>query len=259
MALMELYPEPPHLTIAIYPKACESECFTVACKLVKEFGCQPGGVVEVAPWGTPFELRSDLVERSTVLDVGRSAFDHIVAGDDAASRPIRAGYRKGRSGLAVVEYLAAPSGDRHPVAVSTSAEGLGIPVDLWRAPERSSATKVARWAVELLQALTTQCDALYGAIGVEYSLATPSDLATGVATPPSEFYLSRALAARVPGIQKAFMLDFQGGETVEWPSGWFFSGWGPFNSNNVTLPSDRIRPAAAGRLLGAAIVEGNVC
>jgi hypothetical protein len=55
MALMELYPEPPHLTIAIYPKACESECFTVACKLMKEFGCQPGGVVLTLITGSGFD------------------------------------------------------------------------------------------------------------------------------------------------------------------------------------------------------------
>jgi hypothetical protein len=253
MPRSDLYPEPPHLTIAVYPAGSESECFAAVCTLMEQVDCHPNGTVEVAPWEAAFELRSDLAGRSSIVQAERDQFRHIATGSDPSRRPVRAGYRRGRNNVAVVEYIAAPRDDRHPIAVSTEAETLGIPVGKWRKPERALGEQLARWAIDLLQRIATQCDVLYGAIGVEYSLATPSELANGVATLPSEVYLSRRLASDAPGTQGAFEYDFRDAEMTEWPTGWFYSGWSPFNSRNVTLPQSQIHPVKAGGFLGRAM------
>lgn len=256
MPRSNLYPEPPHLTIAVYPKGSESECFAAACQQVSQLGCHPNGTVEVAPWDAAFELRSDLAGQSSIVDAEHGEFQRIVAGGDPSGRPVRAGYSRGRSDIAVVEYLAAPRSDRHPIAVSTGAGTLGIPIEMWGKAERRSGEKLARWAVAVLHGIATQCNALYGAIGVEYSLATPSELANRSASLPSEVYLSRRLASDLAEIQDEFANDFRDAEIVEWPDGWFYSAWGPFNSRNVSLPETRVNPTKAGVLLGRFISNG---
>jgi hypothetical protein len=256
MSRSGLYPEPPHLTIAVYPAGTESECFASVCQLLAHLDCHPNGTVEVVPWEAAFELRSDLAGQSSIVHVESSEFQRIVAGSDPSRRPVRAGYRRARGDIVAVEYLAAPRIDRHPVAVSTGAATLGIPVEMWRKGERNAGEKLARWAVTVLREIAAQCDVLYGAIGVEYSLATPSELANGTAVLSSEVYLSRRLASHVPGLQDAFADEFSGAETVELSTGWFYSGWSPFNAGNVTLSQDRIHPERAGLLLGRSILNG---
>jgi hypothetical protein len=256
MSRSGLYPEPPHLTIAAYPAGPESECFASVCRLLTQLDCHPNGTVEVAPWETAFELRSDLAGQSSIVEVEQGEFQRIVAGSDPSRRPVRAGFRRARGDIAVVEYLATSRNDRHPIAVSTGAATLGIPVEMWGKAERSAGEKLARWAVNVLHGIVSQCDPLYGAIGVEYSLATPSQLANSIAALPSEVYLSRRLASDAPGIQDAFARDFSGAEIVEWPAGWFYSGWGPFNSRKITLPQAQIHPTRAGLLLGRSMSTG---
>lgn len=251
MPTSNLYPAPPHLTIAIYSAGSESECFAAICESITQVDCHPNGTVEVAPWEATFELRSDLAGQSSILDVDRERFTQLVAGQDASMRPIRAGYRV-RSDVVVVEYLASSGGDRHPIGISTGAGALGIPVEMWQKNERKSAGKLARWAIDVLQLVVTQCDPIYGAIGVEYSLATPHELASRNATLPSEVYLSRGLASDA-SIRDAFGNDFRGAEVAEWLAGWFYSGWEPFNSSGTTLPQSQIHPTRASAILGRAL------
>jgi hypothetical protein len=253
VAESKLYPEPPHLTIAVYPEGPENECFAAACRVVAGLGGRPTGVLELAPAGVAFEMRADLAGRSSVVEVGRTEFEQMVAGRDPAVRPVRAGYLARPGGIAVVEYLSAWRASRHPIAVSTAAGALGVPVDGWGRGERGAAARSVRWALQVLQGMTTNCAAVYGAIGVECDLATPGELASGAATLPSEIFLSRRAAAGMPGLWESFADNFRDGEIVEWPTGWFFSGWAPFNSRNVTLSPSRTRPRRAGMLLGRAV------
>lgn len=256
MSRSDLYPEPPHLTIAVYPAGSESKCFGAVCELLAQRDCRPSGTIEVAPWEVAFELRSDLVGHSRIIEEEEDHFQRIVAGRDSSRRPVQAGYCRGRSDVVVVQYLASSGSDRHPIAVSINAGALGIPVEMWRMTERNSGRKLARWAVDLLREITTRCDALYGAIGVEFSLATPIELANGVATLPAEVFLSRRLAFDLPGIRDAFADDFRDAETAEWPAGWFYSGVAPLNPKNSTRPQPSIRPTRAATLLGRSILKG---
>jgi hypothetical protein len=250
-----LYPEPPHLTIAVYPEAPESECFAVACGIVEQADCEPSGTVETAPWDMEFELRSDLAGRSSILDLPDDQFRSVVAGNDRSRRPVRAGYRGGPGAVVLVEYLAAPRNDRHPIAVSISAEALGIPTEMWGKQERTSASKSSRWALRILQEISMRTPVAYGAIGIEYSLATPSELASGDSGLPSEVFVSKELASIAPGITDALERDFQGGVVVEWPIGWFYSGWAPFNTENVSIQPSKSRSRSAARTLGYALLS----
>lgn len=250
-----LYPVPPHLTVAVYPEGSERECFAALCRLVEAMGCAPNGAVEVAPWDAKFELRSDLAGRSAILDVKPERFARIVAGEDEEGRAVRAGYRRKGGGLVLVEYLAASGDDRHPIAVSVSADGLGIPIGLWRKSERASAARLADWATNVLREATVGCGVWYGAIGVEYSLATPSELATGAALLTSEVFASRELVDHNADLRKALLDGFRGGVISEWSKGWFYSVWAPFNSGNATLSVDEAAIRRAGIALGRAVLN----
>lgn len=250
-----LYPEPPHLTVALYAEQPEHECFAALCRLVEGMGCVANGSVEVAPWDASFELRSDLAGRSAILDVKPDRFSRIVAGEDHSGRAVRAGYKRKGGGLVLVEYLAARGDDRHPVAVSVSADGLGVPADLWRKAERTSAARLADWATEVLRESTVQCGVWYGAIGVEYSLATPSELASGAAMLPSEVFVSRELTDSDTDLEKALSDAFRGGGIFEWPMGWFYSGWAPFNSGKSMPPVDKAIARRGGIALGRAVLN----
>lgn len=250
-----LYPEPPHLTVAVYVKDSERDCFAALCRLVEGMGCAPNGSVEMAPWDADFELRSDLAGRSTILDVKPDRFARIVAGEDDSGRAVRAGYQQNGSGLVLVEYLAARGNDRHPVAVSVSADGLGIPVGLWRKEERNSAARLANWATNILREAPAQCSIWYGAIGVEYSLATPSELASGAALLSSEVFVSQELIDSNGGLKNMLLDAFRGSEISEWPMGCFYSGWAPFNSGKLMLSVDRAGIRRAGIALGRAVLN----
>lgn len=244
------YPEPPHLTISLYPESTESECFASVCDVVGRAGCVPSGAVEVVPWDITFELRSELAGRSSVMDLSSGQFQHFVSGGDPAWRPVRVNYRIARRGTVLVEYLAATYSDRHPIGVSLAAGELGIPMESWNRRDRNAASKLARWATEVLKEVAVHCRVAYGAIGVEYSLATPSELADDTAALPTEVFLSKRIATDCPHIWDAFVHHFRDGSITEWPTGWFLSGWAPFNPNSVSLPLERRRPVNPGRQLG---------
>ena len=246
------YPMPPHLTVAIYPGQPEEECFSALCQLVEEFGCTPNGAIELAPWDASFEMRSDLAGRSLVIDAKPDQFARTVAGEDSAGRAIRAQYHSKKMGLILVEYLAATKGDRHPVAISVSARGLGTPIELWRKAERSSAIKLAQCTTTLLREATDRCSVLYGAVGVEFSLATPSELIDGSASLPTEIFVDRDVITSNRELAQYLSNAFHDGFISEWPAGWFHSGWAPFNPENATLNLDKALVRRTGIALGRA-------
>jgi hypothetical protein len=154
-----------------------------------------------------------------------------------------------------VEYLAAPAGDRHPIAVSVSASSLGIPLGLWRKQDQASAEKLADWSTKLLREATVRCGVWYGAIGVEYSLATPSELANGVALLPSEVFVAREIVDSNSSFKQALLDGFRGGVVSEWHTGSFYSGWAPFNPERATTSADSASSRRAAIALGRAVLE----
>lgn len=231
-----LYPEPPHLAVAVYPGLDEEGAFAAMCGVAEAAGCRPQGLVEVAPWDRAFELRSDLAEVASKLQVDPARFRSVVAGERETGRPVRAGYVHDRYGLVVVTYLAAPAGDRHPIAISLAAGPLGVPEAFWSAADRRAAGRLARWTANLLRSASSRTEAPYAGIGVEYTLATPSDLVRGVSTLPAEVFVSRALL--VPGgrLDAALRQDYGAVEEAVWGHGTFLSAWAPYNARKVTLP-----------------------
>ena len=93
-------------------------------------------------------------------------------------------------------------------------------------------------------------------LNLEFSLATPSALASGEAALPTEVFLSPKSVGSTPDIKTIFSHEFRGGEISEWPTGWFYSGWGPFNSRNATLPQEQVQSEDASIALGRAILNG---
>ncbi|MFI5713037.1 hypothetical protein [Kribbella sp. NPDC051620] len=237
-----LYPEPPHLTIAVWSPEDEESVFGRACDVVAAAGCVPAGVVQSAPRGQQYAMLQDLDDRSTA-QLDADAFETAVHGRDPVLRPLEAGYRSKRWGTVVVEHLFGTEGEKHPVAVSLAADRLGLPDSTWKASDRKAARRLAEWATGVLRELTLSTGAMYGAIGVEETLPTPSALRAGEPA-GSVVYVGSAL----PGVQARFRAAVPG---VQWPTGEFFPGWHPFAESPE--PVDRKGLAAASVALGQAL------
>lgn len=64
------------------------------------------------------------------------------------------------------------------MAVSLSADALGLPESLWSSKERKAGSQAGYWATEVLREPATHCGATYGPIGVEENLP-PKPLRSG--------------------------------------------------------------------------------
>lgn len=250
----DLYPEPPHLTIAVYSDIDEMRCFATMCEVAEAADCTPSGILEVAPWDVEFEDRSDLAGRLARLD-GVPAYRSTMTGDRSLGRPVRAGFRHRRHGIVVVEYLYARAGDRHPVAVSLGAGPLGLPIELWRKPERAAAERLAAWSVDILRDAASRCRAAFGGIGVEFTLGTPRSLVDGASLLASESYVSRVVLDSDDELRRALRSDFGDAEQI-WDDGEFYSGWAPFNTGRTTLDEIPRRFRSSSRALGRAMQSG---
>ena len=246
-----LYPDPPHLTVAVYSRHPEERSFAAFCDLARQAGCRPTGRVEVAPWDVPFEYRSDLADIAAQLTLDPARLTTVLAGQDTARRAVRAGFIHRTHGIAVVEYLPAPAPDRHPIGLSVSAGALGIPEHLHARTDRSAARTLARWTTTLLREASARCDAEYGGIGVELRLGTPGQLRAGSATIPSELFVSHRLLTADPALESALRAGFSPATQTTWPHGAFFTGWRPF-SRGDTLPDIPHRFRASSTELGNA-------
>jgi hypothetical protein len=235
-----LYPEPPHLSIAVWSPEDEESVFGRASDVAVEFGCVPAGVVELAPRGRRFAMVQDLGDRV----IGRRSadeFESAVHGGDAKLRPVKAGYRRKGMGTVVVEHLLGTETEPHPVAVSLSADALGTPEELWNAKERKAARKLADWATDVLRELTARTGAAYGAIGVEESLPTPSALRSGASIGTLPF-ISAAIG---PAVLDRCQAAFGPQHRVDWPHGAFFTGWQPFAGGDPVAVDHRALTAAS--------------
>ncbi|GAA0942428.1 hypothetical protein GCM10009554_34910 [Kribbella koreensis] len=237
-----LYPDPPHLTIAVWSPEDEESVFGRACDVVVAAGCAPAGVVESAPRGRQYAMLQDLDDRSTA-QLGADAFDAVVHGRDPVLRPLKAGYRVKGWGAVIVEHLLGTEKEMHPVAVSLAADRLGLPDSSWKASDRKAARRLAQWATGVLRELTVGTGAVYGAIGVEETLPTPSALRSGAPVGTVVF-----VASALPDVQALFGAAVPG---VQWPTGEFFPGWHPFAESPVVVDEKRLPAASFG--LGRAL------
>jgi hypothetical protein len=245
----DLYPEPPHLMIAVWVASDDEVAFGQACDTAVEYGCTPSGVVEVAPRGRPFAMLQDLEDRSTAQLSG-AEFESMVHGAGSESRPLKAGYRAKRLGTVIIEHLFGTEKEPHPVAISLSAGALGWPEDPWTSKDRKAAYKLADWATDVLRDLTARTGALYGSIAIEETLPTPTALRAG--TPISTLpFLSTKLA---PAVLRTFHTAFPQTHPVNWPHGTFFPAWHPF-ARGVPSTVNRAALATASTTLGNSLTE----
>jgi len=248
--------EPPHLSVEVYVDSPEEDTFSSLCEVVEQSGCRPNGLIEVVPWSEEFELRSDLATTSRSIEASDERFSGLIRRVEDLGRPVRARYMHKRFGRIVVEYMAGHAGERHPIAISTSAEALGMPDSLWGREEKTSARKLAEWTIALLKAATVSSDALYGGIGVEFTLPTPMKLSSGASFIPSEVFVSRNLLERHKSLLDALIEDFEGSEEAHWDHGVFFSGWAPYNRRTWTLDGIPHRFSKSSSMLGKLIGYG---
>lgn len=128
------------------------------------------------------------------------------------------------------------------MAVSLSADALGLPESLWSSKERKAGSQAGYWATEVLREPATHCGATYGPIGVEENLPpqAPSlrrvDRNVGV-------HLVHAVRRRHDQVQTAFERP----RSIHWPTGQSYSGWQPCprRTGRPCSPGSRHSPAVA--------------
>lgn len=251
--MSEIYPEPPHLTVAVYSSHSEADTFTQLCQTAHDMDCVPRNLVEVAPWSQDFEFVSDLGAAKETLNVSAARFEQLVAGLDPVVRTLRAAYSHRKFGTVVVEYIQRTGPGRHPIGLSLGSASLGIPDTLWSRSERQSAYAIAGWSRSVLQAASSRCEALYGAVGVEFSLPVPAQLTSGKERLVTELFISGRLIDRDKSIESKLRQAFTSGAVVNWRDGVFFSGWAPFNDQRVSISDPGPAVDAAASALGAVL------
>ncbi|WAL68589.1 hypothetical protein ORV05_12695 [Amycolatopsis cynarae] len=223
-----MYPEPPHLMVAVYGEQDEYKTFATVSAAVEAHGGRLTGLVRVAPRAQEFGFVSDLGEEAPTLDLGPAAARELIAGRDGDKRVVTAAYSHPEFGHLVLGYLPNDPGDRHPVAVSTAAGELGYPTEIWSADDERRARRFADRSRELLREMATETACLYGGIGIETGLATPTGVRAGRVPFPTELYVSQTLLDRDVPVAAQLAAAYRDGENREWERGRFYALWTPF-------------------------------
>lgn len=253
----ELSPEAPHLSVAVYGDQPESETFAQACAVVQELGGAPLHVIEVAPADKDFELLSDLGDMRRTIEVDSPQYARLLAGCDPTARVLKAGHMHEKFGLTVVEYILRVGAGAHPIGISMGAEWLGIPDELWTDDQRQVAYELGDWNLDILRSMTSRSGPLYGSIGVEHTLPTPSQLGKAGAVVTTELYVSYRLLGSFGPLRERLAEAFTGGAVVEWERGLFYSGWAPYNPHRVTVNNPEATMNHVTKALAQAISQGS--
>lgn len=259
-----LYPDPPHLSVSIYPdRVAEEVAFSAVCRALERRGATPTDRVDTAPSDAAFTSVSDLAEVIEHRRVDAARFAALVHAEDADAgaaegapgehRVIRAGYTVKPVGLAVVGYDRSVPGVPHPISVLADAGPLGLPDDAWSGRERRAAAKVGTWARDLLRAVCAEVDPLYGALAIEDSLPVPAELAAYGDRLTTVYVSARLLRSR-PKLEGRLRDCYADGDVVDWEKGVFLSGWAPFNEAGRSVADARETGRRTAALLGDAAV-----
>jgi hypothetical protein len=248
--MASMYPDPPHLMIMVYSEEPEIGTFAALCAVAEQCGCEPTGLLQIAPRNQEFDLVADLgdaQERRTV-----SSPDHakLIGGEDPALRVVKAEYSHPGFGIVIVEYLLRYDGDRHPIGVVTYAGPHGMPIELWTDDDRRISGELTQWSRSVLESATSKCDPLYGAISVEQTLQGPSRLMSGDVELPHEVYVAKRLLNRNQAATGRLRSAFTGGNEADWPNGRFYAAWSPYTDTGhgpepANLREDRVSAGEA--------------
>jgi hypothetical protein len=252
--MSELYPQPPHLSVAVYSDRPEAETFARMCDAARDLGCVSLNLVEVAPADLDFELVSDLGAAKEIRPVSPAEFTELVADPASATRLLRAGFSHRKYGKVVVEYVQRVGLGRHPIALTVASDSLGIPDSIWSGRQRKSAYALAAWSTSALRTASSLSDPLYGAIGIEFSLPAAPKLAAGQGRVPSEVFVSRRLIEADQSLEERLRQAFAGGDVAAWEHGRFYSGWAPFTSRRVSVEDPKAAADNAARALRSALL-----
>jgi hypothetical protein len=248
MTRSSLYPDPPHVSAAVYADAlAPEEAFRRICDLVAGQGAIPTGLTEwVAGSEFPsFMMISDLAARTQTarqdLKISRehALWTQWIGGLSADRRVLRTGFGVPRVGTAVVEYQPAAKDDperRHPVAITVSGALLSMPPTAGLSKtERKTSAATAAWLVGAFRRVCETLDPLYGAIATEAWLPVPVQLVSGHARLGTEVFVSDRLEQRAPGMAARLTALYAPGFVERWANGCFLSGWAAMNAPGRTL------------------------
>jgi hypothetical protein len=219
-----LYPDPPHLSAAVYGgENRDTFVFMEICEAVKSYGSTPSGVLEVIPADASFRWLTDLSQVASTMEVADARFWEFVNGDADGFKVLRAGFKSPTAGTVVVSYEPGADKDgQHCCDAHISAGGLGIP-DIARTTEdRAEALKVASWIRELMKSVCRTVRPLYGAVTVEESLPTPGQLHN---LHSRDLYFSDQLLSADPSLASDLLTRYGEARVERWDSGLFCVAW----------------------------------
>jgi hypothetical protein len=250
--MSEMYADPPHLTVAVYSAEPEITTFARMCDVVRDLGCDPRNLVEVAPVDRDFELLADLGDARMVQEVDPARLTQLVQGQDPSLRVIRAAYSHREFGKVIVRYVLREGSGPHPIGVTVSAGPYGLPEEMWSASMRRCAYAMDGWTRNVMQAAAARCHPLYGAIGVEFSLSPPEELIAGGHDLSIELFVSRHLLDADISLDSKLRAAFSGGEVTNWDEGTFYSGWA-YDAQRASVRDTTFTVRAAASALATAL------
>jgi hypothetical protein len=249
--MVNLYPEPPHLSVSLYSEnQTEEAAFAALCRAVCAAGARPTGNLETFPRSRGFNWASELTDFASELTVSQESVWPLVDGEDTQLRVAKAGFAADTAGLVVVSLESREEGDpsQHPVAASMYADQLGIPAQYWGQGDDVRAKAIATWAESLLRAACDSIAPLYAAMMVEETLPTPPALAD---LRSKDIFVPDRLLAADPALEPDLRSFYGADRLGRWRHGLYCAGWQSFHPDRAFQ-----RPvAASGHFPGTRIKE----
>jgi len=213
----------------------EDIIFRLMCDVVRERRDSKVAGAKFAPVGIAFEAASDILPRLETID-GPAALDTVPDG----TRPVEASVTTATLGPIRIKFNRTPPPETHPVAAVFAAETLGIPVELWSAPDRIRARTIATEALEILRAVCARGEVLYGHLALEATLPAPAGVMEDDWVSRDALFLSNTLV----DVDSSFLNKIRhmyGKDVVEeWETGVFVCGWAPFSAAEFSVANPQL-------------------
>lgn len=245
-------PESPHVSVSLYvDNVHEVDTFASICWFLQEQGSVPYKTLKVAPSHKSFEWTTDLADVKEDVETEPHLFERLISGEEPEWRVTEAAFEIPKVGVGVVRYEPAAESEPHPVAVIVHGGSLGEPDQGRRA--RRQAKEAAQWAQSTLTSAAVQLSPLYGAIGVEETLPSPSYMREGDAEAGGQLFVSTRLLARDLDLEPRLRECFNEGKTSHLSNGLLFYDWVPFGRTDCRVTNVIEVQRRAARLLDQAI------